>query len=152
MTKKSAWDDENKNESDSHLGKERKTLTPDTSKLLVRKINDDTEYLHAELGITDENGKRLARIVRKLVNKDLSIGEVLVELSKECNHVNELVLMAFSLGRNTGEPRGDNRKPNIQAINLGGADAPPGFDDFIKGILGDIIKRKRDRDNDGDDS
>lgn len=82
--------------------KKFKTVRSNTSKLLVRIIEDESDMLNVKLGISDENLNRLFNIAKPLLEKGVGVSEIMVELSKHCKHANELVYIIFALGRNTG--------------------------------------------------
>ena len=122
MTKKlSAWDSSGPEERP-----DGKLLVPDCTVLTVKIIEDDTEYLHTGLGISNVEAKRLQKVMQDIIEngkaKDArgnNIANILVELSKSCVHANQLAFVAFALGKSSG---GIDRRP------------PP--DDLMKLIFG----------------
>ena len=116
MAKKlSAWDSSGPEERP-----DGKLLVPDCTVLTVKIIEDETEYLHTGLGISNVEAKRLQRLMQDVIEsgkaKDArgnNIANILVELSKNCVHANQLAFIAFALGRSTG---GNDRRPSPEDL------------------------------------
>jgi hypothetical protein len=66
---------------------------------LVHIIDADARYLNDQLGITD---KRHDDLVSVLKDKGLAY-EMLAEVSKHCNHPNELAYICFKIGHAAGK-------------------------------------------------
>lgn len=78
--------------------KEKKALTPDVSKLIVKIIEDDTNVLHTSLGITDERARELQDMLNRYKSQVRTTSELLVVVSKEVLHANELAFISYALG------------------------------------------------------
>lgn len=109
MAKKSAWDLSGPEERP-----DGKLLVPDCTVLTVKIIEDETEYLHTGLGISNVEAKRLQKLMQDIIEtgkardkRGNNIANILVELSVHCVHANQLAFVAFALGRSTGD---NNRK------------------------------------------
>lgn len=173
MNKKTnAWDDE------SHDSKKGKELTPDVSSLIVRIIEDDSNYLHKTLGINKENSKRLQDLIYDQLQADQKNGvaktntsTLMVKISEHCKHANELAFACFALGKITSElgkedrgHRGSRRSGptlggaiavnrqtgEIKHIGMDGEDAGD-MPDFIKDIIKDILGKRGKRDDRDDE-
>lgn len=125
---KSAWDNE-----ESHENK--KLLTPDQSSLTVKIIEDDTNLLHVTLGMTKEDAKRIQKIIYDAIESDRAAGRdktnssaLMVKLSNNCVHANQLAFACFALGMITS-------KTTHQSIS--NTDNMP---DFLKDIFKDFLK------------
>lgn len=128
-----AWSNDGDSPSEKKESKHTsEKLTPDTSRLLVRVIEDSADHLHEELGVTNENAGRLvASLKEQLKMRNVSLGTILSNLSKECNHANELALVCFGLGRMT------NNKSNSGPDSIG---------DLISQILRESRKNRGSHD------
>jgi hypothetical protein len=111
MGKTSAWDSSSPEERP-----DGKLLVPDCTVLTVKIIEDETEYLHTGLGISNKEAKRLQRLMQDIIEtgkardkRGNNIANILVELSTHCVHANQLAFVAFALGRSTGH--NDRRPP-----------------------------------------
>ena len=119
MAKKlSAWDSSGPEERP-----DGKLLVPDCTVLTVKIIEDDTEYLHTGLGISNVEAKRLQKLMGDIIMtgkaKDArgnNIANILVELSKSCVHANQLAFIAFVLGKSTGH--NDRRPPPDELMKM----------------------------------
>jgi hypothetical protein len=157
MSKKTtAWDDE-----ESH--KNKKLLTPDQSSLIVKIIEDDSNMLHETLGITQEDSRRIQDIIFSHLKADAARGvsksntsALLVKLSEECKHANQLAFGCFALGKITAEharpdPFGNSRVGAIGVNRKTGEVKHFGEDgdmpDFIKDILRDLLRGKGNPDD-----
>jgi hypothetical protein len=155
---KKAWDDEESHE-------KKKLLTPDLSSLIVKIIEDEDDSLASTFGITEEADKKWQIRIHQLLEAEdakdgkKSLSNIMVILSKECTHANELAYVSFALGRITGDQKRDrgsslagivgvNRKTG-KITHLGG-DGNNDMPDFIKDILRDILNKKKGEDDDKD--
>lgn len=70
--------------------------------MTVHIINPSEDYVHAELGITDERNDEIrevtAGILKEAVREKKTIGAILREISMHCKHPNELAFYAYGLG------------------------------------------------------
>lgn len=156
-----AWEEEGasskKNTPDDNPSKQ-KSVETDKNNLLVKIIEDDTQFVNIRLGITDKRKTELHAHLAAAMIKDHEIGIILTNLSKHCNHANELAYIAFALGRRTNESSKKDSifgSGRIKAISIGkngieglgdGEDLP----DFIKDILKDILNKDKNRGKDKD--
>jgi len=146
---KKPWD----NEEEEKKPSEKKILTDDISSLIVRIIEDNAEDLHVSLGITEEGSQKIQELIYNELEKKAkgnrvkaNTSELMVALSKECTHANQLAFGCFALGRITAEK--SIGRPRVGGISIG----PKGIEhfspdtadlpDFLKEILRDILRRK----------
>ncbi len=69
--------------------------------LEVVKLSDDDRVageVNVELGISTERAKELEKLMRKSLMAYDSLTDVLVEMSKQCKHANELVFVGMQVG------------------------------------------------------
>ena len=118
MAKTSAWDSSGPEEKP-----DGKLLVPDCTVLTVKIIEDETEYLHTGLGISNKEAKRLQRLMQDIIEtgkardkRGNNVANILVELSQSCVHANQLAFVAFALGRSTGH--NDRRPPPEDLMRL----------------------------------
>lgn len=135
--------------------KDEKKVTPikevqaDTSKLLVRVIEDKTDSLQEALGLTEENCDRLAKAGEKALRDTDTISGAMELLSKSCNHANELAWIMFCIGENRGARGRNGGSRHVKAISIDGGELP----DEIKALLEQLLKKKLkggDKDKDKD--
>lgn len=152
-----AWDDENFIDSE----KKEKTIAEDRNNLIVKIIDDDSDQITVNLGISDEEGQRLEKHIFLLLREHPNLSTVLHEISKECKHANQLAFACFALGRvtsNKSRRRDDDEGTTIGRIgivmgkdgkieHIDGASDSNDLPDFIKDILTEIMKRKKKGDN-----
>ncbi|MCX6195589.1 MAG: hypothetical protein NTY55_02905 [Flavobacteriia bacterium] len=74
--------------------KEIKTY-PKNSEFKLCIINDDTNTLYENLGITDERCKELTRITLRCLEKHDTTTGVLNEIYGHCKHINEVTMVLF---------------------------------------------------------
>lgn len=152
-----AWEDEKaaskENSAGNHIQTEK--LIPDTSSLIVKIIEDETNKLHTSLGLTDKDAKKIQeRIVELLIAEDAkdpmkkNLATLLATLSKECVHANQLAYASFAVARLTADKKRNEGRSRIRAVEIGPdgkmTSVDPGEDipDHIKEILKEILKRK----------
>lgn len=81
----------------------KKTIQIVPNKCEVVIIEDDTIILHEKFGITTERLKQLQNKIDNYLsinnnNKDYTTDKLLVDISKDCRHCNELCAISFLLG------------------------------------------------------
>ena len=75
-----------------------------TCEVLIINEKPEDKLMDTELGITKERSIELAQKTLEILNngktrKDkLYVGEIIAQMSKECNHPNELAVVCFNLG------------------------------------------------------
>lgn len=138
---KQSWDSE-----DSQ--KEEQVLAPDKNNLLVKIIEDDTTKLHKNLGITRADSERLQKVLHEQLATKKSLADIMVEISKHCQHANQLAFLCFALGRTT-IPKGD--RDSLGAAIKGAHVMRMSSDDPIGQILKDLFEEfKRKNKDQGD--
>lgn len=61
----------------------------------VHKLNDEAEYIHSAMGISDERSDEIAKMCRKGIIDHKCVINVLQDVSKHLTHPNELVFATW---------------------------------------------------------
>ncbi len=94
------------------------------NKTKVGIVDDESETIHGMLGITDTRVNELGPKLQKLfdehvVKSNMLMPELFEEMSKLCNHPNELTWMSFMMGCNYESYEKHMRMKAIMSAFLG---------------------------------
>ncbi len=81
------------------LFRRRKNLVPDTSQLIVLRIQDNAITISESLGISKARALLLSNLVVSKMEAYPKTTDALHHMSKECVHANEVAYCSFILGR-----------------------------------------------------
>jgi len=62
------------------------------------EIDDKAKTFHAALGISDERADKLLHLLHERIIKKEKLHVMMIEMSKECKHANELAFVAHHYG------------------------------------------------------
>ena len=76
---------------------EKLPVTDEKGSVQVHRLNDNSEYIHESLGISDERVDEIGRMCRKSIIDHKDTVSCMVEVSKQLTHPNELFFATWVL-------------------------------------------------------